>query len=60
MDKIAIHPQLGVLILYHDQLNVIDTHIAEIKDDLDEYGERHQRCIKAIVYNNSNHQEIQK
>ena len=28
-----MHPQMEILILYHDQLNAIATYVAEIKDN---------------------------
>ena len=33
MDKIVMHPQTGVPIIFHDQLNVISQHLASIKLD---------------------------
>ena len=33
LHKIAMHPQLGLPQLYHDQLNVIGKHLWEIKDN---------------------------
>ena len=49
IDKISIHPQLGVPILYHDQLNIVAQHVAEIKDSVEEQGEHHRRYIDAIT-----------
>ena len=49
IDKIAMHPQEGIPILYHDQMNVIAKYIVEIKDTMDEQSERHQQYLEAIV-----------
>ena len=49
ISKIAMHPQEGIPVLYHDQMNVIATHVAEIKDTLEEQGARHQKYLEAIV-----------
>ena len=43
MKKVAMHPQLGVSILYNNQLNIIATHITEIRDSMEEQDARHQR-----------------
>jgi len=47
--KIAMHPQMGIPILYHNQLNVIATHMAEIKDNIEEQGKIHCRHLNAIL-----------
>ena len=44
-----MYPQLGVPILYHDQLNIVAKHVAEIKDSVEEQGERHRKYIDAII-----------
>ena len=49
IDKIAMHPQKGVPILYHDQLNIVAKHIAEIKDSLEQQGYINQRYLEAII-----------
>ena len=33
LHKIAMHPQLGLPQLYHDQLNVIGKHLWDIKNN---------------------------
>ena len=43
VDIPIIDPQEGIPILYHDQMNVIAKHVAEIKDNLEEHGARHQQ-----------------
>ena len=43
------YPQEGIPILYHDQMNVIAKHVAEIKDNMEEQGDRHQRYLEGIV-----------
>ena len=49
ISKIALHPQEGIHVLYHDQMNVIATHVAEIKDTLEEQEARHQKYLEAIM-----------
>ena len=49
INRIAIYPQQGVPILYKDQLNIIATHIAEIKDNIEEQGVRHQKYLNDIT-----------
>ena len=49
ISKIAMHPQMGIPILYHDQLNVVAKHIADIKDNIAEQGITHQRYLQAIL-----------
>ena len=44
-----MHPQMGIPILYHDQLNVITRHIADIKLSLDDQGDKHKRYLQAIM-----------
>ena len=41
IDKIAMHPQKGIPLIYHDQLNIIAKHIAEIKINDEEANESH-------------------
>ena len=36
MNKTAMHPQNGFPIIFHDQLNVISKHLADIKQDSEE------------------------
>lgn len=45
-----MHPQMGIPVLYHDQLNIVIKHIANIKDNMAEQGETHQRYLRAIVH----------
>ena len=49
VNKIAMHPQMGIPILYHDQLNIIATHVSDIKETMEEQGATHQRYLKAIL-----------
>ena len=49
IDKVAMHPQLRVPILYHDQINSIAQHVAEIKDSVEEQGKRHCEYIDATT-----------
>ena len=48
IDKTAMHPQQGVPILYHDQLNVVDKHLREMKISREENNKRHQKYIKTF------------
>jgi len=49
ISKIAMHPWMRIPILYHDQLNVIATHVVEIKENIDEQGETHRQYLHAIL-----------
>jgi len=49
ISKIAMYPQMSIPILYHDQLNVIATHVVEIKEHIDEQGEIHCQYLHAII-----------
>ena len=49
MDKIVMHPQTGVPIIFHDQLNVISQHLASIKLDEEARNEKHQRYLNAVL-----------
>ena len=47
--KVAMHPYLGLPIIYHDQLNIVAQHVAKIKDSVKEQGEHHRKYINAIT-----------
>ena len=49
MKKVAMHPQTGVPIIFHDQLNVISQHLATIKLDHEANNEKHKRYLDAIL-----------
>ena len=49
MTKIAMHPQNGVLIIFHDQLNVISKHLADIKLTNEEKNAQHQKYLDYII-----------
>ena len=49
MEKIAMHPQNGVPILFHDQLNIISEHLKNIKLSMDERNDKHQKYLDAIL-----------
>ena len=49
MDKVAMHPQTGVPIIFHDQLNVISQHLASMKLDEQATNEKHQRYLNAVL-----------
>ena len=49
IEKSAMHPQTGVPILYHDQLNIIAKHIAEINEDIETRGKQHRKYIDAVI-----------
>ena len=36
-----MHPQMGIPILYHHQLNVIPEQIVEIKENMEEESQKH-------------------
>lgn len=40
---------MGIPIFYHDQLNIIAKHVAEITENLEEQGATHQRYLKVIL-----------
>ena len=44
-----MHPQRGILVLYHNQLNIIAKHVAEIKENMEEQGAAHQRYLQSIL-----------
>ena len=33
MNNLSLHPQLGVPIMYHDQLNLVATHLFDVKEE---------------------------
>ena len=43
MQKIEMYPQTGVPIIFHDQLNLISTHLAEIKQIIEEKNNQNQK-----------------
>ena len=45
MDRQALHPQLGIPMLYHDQLQVIAKHIQDVKEE-DQYFKELQDDLK--------------
>ena len=49
MDKIDIHPQIGVPIVFHDQLNMIGKHLAEIRQHFEEQNKKHQLFLGNIL-----------
>ena len=44
-----MHPQTGVPIIFHDQLNVISQHLASIKLDIEAKNDRHKRYLDAVL-----------
>ena len=48
IQKIALHPQQGIPLLYHDQMNIIASHLAELKCEDDEKNTAHQKYVQAI------------
>ena len=48
VDKLSLHPQEGIPLMYHDQMNIIAKHIAEIKLNKEERNERHQEYLETI------------
>ena len=49
IENTAMHPQNGVPILFHDQLNVISEHLQSIKLSMDELNEKHRKYLDAIL-----------
>ena len=49
MQKTAMHPQTGVTIVFHDQLNVISQHLRTIKLSVEQNNEKHKRYLDAII-----------
>ena len=49
MQKTAMHPQTGVPIVFHDQLNVISEHLRTIKISIEENNEKHKIYLDAIM-----------
>ena len=48
IQRVAMHPQHGTPLIYHDQLNVIAKHITEMKINDEERQAKHQQYLKAI------------
>ena len=48
INKQAMHPQEGIPLLYHDQMNIISKHLEDIKLTDEEQREIHQKYYKAI------------
>ena len=52
MDTLSLHLQLGVPIMYQDQLNIIATHLSDMKDDDNRSTLDHQtylnNCLPSI------------
>ena len=48
IDKVAMHPQEGIPLMYYDQLNIIAKHLADIKLNDDEQNSMHQKYLQAI------------
>ena len=44
-----MHPQSGVPIAFHDQLNVIAKHLTEIKQTIEEKNVQHQAYLNHIL-----------
>ena len=44
-----MHPQTGVPIVFHDQLNVINEHLRTIKLSVEQSNENHKRYLDAII-----------
>ena len=49
MKKTAMHPQTGVPIVFHDQLNVISEHLRTIKVSVEQNSEKHKRYLNTIT-----------
>ena len=49
MQKTAMHPQDGVPIVFHDQLNIIAQHLSDIKQSISEKNAHHQTYLKHIL-----------
>ena len=48
VEKVGLHPQEGIPLMYHDQMNIIAKHIAEIKLNKEEQNEMHQQYLETI------------
>ena len=48
IQKVAMHPQHGTPLIYHDQLNVIAKHITEMKINDEERHKTHQKYLQII------------
>ena len=49
IEKIAMHPQEGMPMIYHDQLNIIAQHLKEMKLEDEEKIATHQRYLQEII-----------
>ena len=45
MNNISLHPQLGLPIMHHDQLNIIAKHLSDMKEDDDMSPLAHQTYL---------------
>ena len=48
IEKLAMHPQEGIPLMYQDQMNIVAKHIAETKNTEEEPNKIHQRYLQAI------------
>ena len=48
IEKVALHPQEGIPLLYHDQLNIVAKHLEDIKLSEDEQNTVHQEYFEAL------------
>ena len=49
IERIAMHPQEGMPMIYHDQLNIIAQHLKEMKLEDEEKIETYQRYLQEII-----------
>ena len=48
MNTHDMHPQEGIPLIYHDQMNIIATHLADIRANIKEQGKAHQHYYETI------------
>ena len=48
IEKVALHPQEGIPLLYHDQLNIVAKHLEDIKLSEDEQNTVNQEYFEAL------------
>ena len=49
MDKVPMHPQTGVPIVFNDQLSIISKHLSDIKLNIGEQNAKHQAYLQHIM-----------
>ena len=49
VQNLALHPQLHIPMMYHDQLNILAQHLKSIKDDFDTKHAAHKQYVNSLT-----------